>query len=50
MLDLAGNAAPVGFCALRWRTMFSVMTTAPSTMIPKSMAEREQVGRIRMRP
>src|SRR2546428_631426 len=32
---------PVTLRSLRWRRMFSVMMTAPSTMIPKSMAPSE---------
>jgi len=33
---------PVGLCCERWRRMFSVMMTAPSTMMPKSMAPRDR--------
>ena len=36
-----GTLRPCGLCWLRCRTMFSVMMTAPSTMIPKSIAPNE---------
>ena len=33
---------PVGLRRDRWRTMFSAMMTAPSTMIPKSIAPSDR--------
>ena len=43
--DLDGGARLFSSLRFMWRTMFSTMTTAPSTTMPKSKrAEREQVG------